>query len=91
MYTPGITAYLNLYIRRKEEKDGRNFLEVDTDLAAKKPDIYNMVASNQPTAVPPMAAALGNKQFSSRTPAAVQCDRDTDSDFVDDPDVPPLI
>ena len=83
--------YIRIYIRRKEEKNGRNFLEVDASLAAEKPDIYNMVASNRPTVVPPMAAATNSKQPSSRAPPALQCDCNTDSDFVDDPDVPPLI
>ena len=74
---------------RKEKKFDTNFLEVDASLAANRPDIYNMVATGQPmTVVPP---ATVSKHSNSRAPAAVQCDAKADDDFVDDPDVPPLI
>ena len=81
-------------LRRKENEGGTNFLEVDTSLAAKKPDIYNVVTSNQlPTAMPPLTpAANNNKQASSKALSAVQSDSDpSNSDFIDDPNVPPLI
>ena len=67
-------------------------MEVDASLAARRPDIYNMVASSQPTVAPPTAVAAINKQPNSgASPAAERCDSNTDSDFIDDPDVPPLI
>ena len=69
--------------RREEKHDETNFLEVDASLAAKRPDIHNMVATGQPTTV--------NKHSNSRAPPVAQCDSKTDDDFVDDPDVPPLI
>ena len=74
---------------RKEEKRDTHFLEVDASLTANRPDIYNMVATGHPTTgVPP---ATVNKHSNSRAPPTVQCDAKTDDDFVDDPDVPPLI
>ena len=86
--------FLFCILCRKEKKDGTNFLEVDTSLAAKKPDIYNVVASNQqPTIMPLMTSAANNsKQASSKALPAVQDNSDpSSSDFIDDPDVPPLI
>lgn len=75
--------------RREEKHDETNFLEVDASLAAKRPDIYNMVATGQPTTVVPPATV--NKHSNSRAPPVAQYDSKTDDDFVDDPDVPPLI
>ena len=84
-----------MYPHRKEEKQETNFLEVDASLAAKKPDIYNMVATaDQSTVVPSTTAAVvNNKHPNSRAPpaSATQCNSKTDDDFIDDPDVPPLI
>jgi len=80
--------FIRNYIHRNKERDETNFLDVDTSLAAKKPDIYNVVTTHQSTLNAPPSAV--NQQLTSRTPAAVQCDSNSD-DFIDDPDVPPLI
>lgn len=76
---------------RDEKKDGTTFLEVDASLAAKKPDIYNVVTTNRRPEMASAAAVTTDKHPSSGASPAVQCDSNTDDDFTDDPDVPPLI
>ncbi|XP_065889604.1 dynein axonemal assembly factor 11-like isoform X2 [Dysidea avara] len=60
-----------------------NYLEVDPSLAAKKPDIYNVVNSN----------SSSNKTHNGSTSqSSEQCSTNSSNDtFVDNPEVPPLI
>ena len=70
---------VNMYLTRCADEVKMNYLEVDSSLTAKKPDIYNVVNSNP------------SSTHSSSKSSEQHCTNSSNDTFVDDPEVPPLI